>query len=142
LSCIFGLEFQLNKLGCSGTPCRGAIGVGNGTRGCACRIRGQAYPWLISCCRLRGALLDYLFYWIICFIGLFALLDYLFYWIICFIGLFVLLDYLLLKRRKPQRDKEHKGMEVLSIFVPASEEEIKKMDNRLGSTERVFNPSF
>ena len=31
------------------------------------------------------------------------------YWIICFIGLFVLLDYLLLKRRKPQRQKEHKG---------------------------------
>jgi hypothetical protein len=43
---------------------------------------------------------------------------------------------------KPQRHKEHKGLEVLSIFVPASEEEIKKMDNRLGSTERVFYPSF
>jgi hypothetical protein len=29
---------------------------------------------------------------------------------------------------KPQRHKEHKGMEVISIFVAASEEEIKKMD--------------
>jgi len=31
---------------------------------------------------------------------------------------------------------------VISIFVAASEEEIKKMDRLLGSTERVCYPSF
>jgi hypothetical protein len=46
------------------------------------------------------------------------------------------------RRRKPQRHKGNKGMEVLFIFVAASEEEIKKMDRILGSTERVFYPSF
>jgi hypothetical protein len=43
---------------------------------------------------------------------------------------------------KPQRHKGHKGLEVLSIFVAASEEEIKKMDRILGSNYRVFYPSF
>jgi hypothetical protein len=32
------------------------------------------------------------------------------------------------KRIKPQRHKEHKGLEVISILVASSEEEIKKMD--------------
>jgi hypothetical protein len=48
-------------------------------------------------------------------------------------------------RRKPQRHKGHKGhkgLDVISIFVAASEEEIKKMDKRAGSTERVCYPSF
>jgi hypothetical protein len=54
----------------------------------------------------------------------------------------VLTDNVFKEEGKPQRHKEHKGLEVLSIFVAASEEEIKKMDRIVGSTERVCYPSF
>jgi hypothetical protein len=38
--------------------------------------------------------------------------------------------------------KSTKAWTLLPIFVAASEEEIKKMDRIVGSTERVFYPSF